>query len=258
MAIDTKQITKLRQATGAGIADVKNALGEADNDFDKAVEILRKSGTLKADKKAERATNEGVIAMNQQGNKIATVGLGSETDFVARNEEFIQSVDEFAAKLMEVGVDEFRTWADEKIKNELIVKIGENLQLISVEILEGEVIGKYLHSNKKIAAVVVLTGGSEELANDLAMQVTAMYPKYVKPKDVPAEELDKEKEIYRERLKSEGKPENIWDKIMEGKLKKYYQEVCLLKQTYIKDDSMTIEQLIDGKAEVVKFVRYQI
>jgi len=259
--IDTKLITKLRELTGAGIADCKAALEESDSDLDKAVEALRKKGVLKAAKKSDRATNEGVISIAQGDKKVATVGLACETDFVARTDDFIKTVDEFSVKLLEVGQGEFKNWAEEKIKNELVVKIGENIQLIDSEVVEGEVIGSYLHSNKKVAAVVVMSGGSQELANDLAMQVTAMSPQYLKPADVPAEEIEKEKEIYREQLKAENKPEAMRDKIIPGKLDKYYQSVCLLKQAFIKDDKITVEELIKQQsqgAEVIKFSRYQI
>jgi len=261
MSIDTKLITQLREATGAGIGDCKEALEEAGSDLDKAVEILRKKGAVKAAKKSERATSEGVISFTKKGNKVAVAGLACETDFVSRNEDFIKTVDEFADKLMEIGEKDFKDWADEKIKNELIVKIGENLKLVASDIIEGDVVGVYLHSNKKVASVVVLSGGDEELAVDLAMQVTAMSPKYIKPEDVTSEEIEKEKEIYREQLKAEGKPEEMWEKIIPGKLNKYYQEVCLIKQAYIKEDKKSVEQLLKEKGEnieVVEFKRYQI
>ena len=259
--IDTQLITKLRKISGAGIADCKSALEEADSDIDKALEILRKKGSVKAAKKAERETSEGVIAIASEGNKLAIVGLACETDFVARNEYFVNAVNDFSKKLLEMGLDEFKPWAEAKIKDELIIKIGENIQLANADIMEGEVLGSYLHSNKKIASVVVLSGGSQELATDLAMQVTAMSPQYVKPEDVPADEIEKEKEIYKEQLKTEGKPEEMWDKIIPGKLNKYYGEVCLIKQAFIKDDKMKVEELVkqagDG-VQVIKFSRYSV
>ncbi len=261
MSIDTKVITKLRELTGAGIADCKVALEESNGDIEKAVEILRKKGAVKASKKADRLTKEGVIAVVKEGNRVAIVGLACETDFVARNEDFGKTVSEFAQKLLTEGQPTFKAWAEDKIKNELIVKIGENIQLVIAEIIKGEVIGTYLHSNKKIVSVVVLSSGNRELAIDLAMQIAAMSPKYIKPEDIQAQEIEKEKEIYREQLKGEGKPEAMWDKIIPGKLNKYYQEVCLLKQAYIKDDKITIEQLIKKQGDdiqVLKFSRFQI
>lgn len=259
--VDAKLIVQLREQTGAGILDAKKALEETGGDLAQAADLLRKKGVVKAASKAERATQEGLIAMARQVNKMAVVTLACETDFVARNPDFVKTAEEFAKKLLDDGAAGFKEWAEAKIQNELVVKIGENIQLGNFEIIEGEVLGNYLHSNKKIAAAVVLSGGTEQLAGELAMQVAAMSPKYIAPSDVPAEELGREKDIYREQLKGEGKPENILDKIIEGKLAKYYEEVCLLKQKFIKDEEMTIEALIKksgGDIKVEKFVRYSI
>ncbi len=254
-------IKKLRDETGAGIGDIKKALDEAGGDETGAVEILRKSGQKIAAKKAERSTNEGLVAMHQEGNKIAVVALACETDFVARNENFISAVDIFSKKLLEVGKDEFAKWAEAEIQNNLIVKIGENIKLGGFDIIEsssaGEIIGSYLHANNKIASVVVLTGGDEEKAKDVAMHVAAMNPTYLKPEDVPADVLEKEKEIYREQLKKEDKPEEMLEKILEGKVQKFYAEVCLIKQQYIKDDKLTIEKYL-GEAKVERFIRISL
>jgi len=250
-------IKKIREQTGAGISDVKEALEEASGDENKAVEILRKKGQKIAAKKSDRKAKEGVISITRQGNKVAVVGLNCETDFVARNENFLKAVEDFSKKLMEVGEADFKSWAEDEIKNNLIVKIGENLQLAHAKIIEGETIGSYLHSNKKLASVVVLNGGTEELAKEIAMQVTAMNPEYNSPEDVPAEVLEKEKDIYREQLKQEGKPKEMIEKILEGKINKFYAEVCLIKQQYIKDDKITIEKLLDG-AKVEHFSKFSL
>lgn len=257
MTISLDLIKKVREVTGAGINDVKKALDESGGEEQKAVEILRKQGQKIAAKKADRSTNEGLISIKKEGSKIAVVELFCETDFVARNKDFIKASDEFVQKLLALGKEKFMTWAQDKIQNDLIVKIGENIQLGKFDIIEGQILGSYLHSNKKIAAVVVLAAGDEELAKEVAMQVTAMNPKYLKPEDVPAEEIEKEKEIYREQLKNEGKPEDIVEKILEGKLQKFYTELCLLKQPYIKDDKMSIEKLLQG-AEVKQFKRFSL
>jgi len=266
MPVDIKSITQLRAMTGAGMGDCKAALEEAGGDMDKAVEIMRKKGVMKAAKKADRTTKEGVIALAKGEGKVAAVGLACETDFVALSEGFITAVNELAAELLaSKKTEQFQALAEEKIKNELVVRIGENLVLAVNQVIAGPVIGTYLHSNKKIAAVVVLNAGPAELANNLAMQVAAMAPKYVKPEDVPEEEKKKEKEIYRQQLKNEGKAEAMWDKIIEGKLAKYYTDVCLLKQAYIKDDKVVIEKLIKEagdqakeKIEVVALYRFAI
>jgi elongation factor Ts len=246
--------------TGAGVGDCKGALDEAGGDIDKAIEVLRKKGAIKAAKKSDRATKEGVIAIARQADKIAIAGLACETDFVSLSQDFIDLVGGFSQKLLEIGPEEFKTWAENKIKDELAVKIGENLQLVGGDIYEGKLIGTYLHSNKKIAGIVVLNGGTPELAGDLAMQVVAMSPKYITPEEVDQGEMEKEKEIYRAQLKNEGKQEAMWDKIIAGKLQKYFTDVCLVKQAFIKDDKKSIEKLLaeNGNAKIVAFKRYQI
>jgi len=257
MNISVDLIKKLREESGAGLGDVKEALVQGQGDLTKALEILRKKGQKIAAKKSGRTAKEGVIAFYRAGNKIAAVGLNCETDFVARNENFLSAVDGFAKKLMAIGEADFNAWAEEEIKNSLIVKIGENLQLAFAKIIEGNILGGYLHSNKKAAAVVILNGGTEELAKAVAMQVTAMNPQYGSPEDVPAEIIAKEKEIYKEQLKQEGKPAEMIEKILTGKIQKFYTEVCLIKQPYIKDDKISIEKLLNG-AKVTQFTKFTL
>lgn len=272
--IDISQVKKLRDLTGAGMMDCQKALEETNSDIDGAVEVLRKKGGKVADKKSSRTVNEGVIAIAKKDHQIAVIALNCETDFVAKNEDFIRATDEFAQKLLETGKEKFKTWAELKIKDELIVKIGENLQLGKFDILKGKIINFYLHSNKKIASVVILSGGDDDLAKEIAMHVTAMNPQYLQIDDVPSDVVEKEREIYKEQLKSaegfdpstssgqageKGKPEDIVEKILEGKLNKFYKEVCLLKQAYIKDDKISIEKLLsDHQASIEKFERYSL
>jgi len=253
-------IKEIRQITGAGMSDVKKALDEANGDRAKAIEFLRKRGQKIAAKKSDREVKEGVIAFEQQTNKVAIVALACETDFVAKNEDFKAAVKELAVKLMAIGKTEFEAWATKYIQDELIVKIGENIKLLNFDIFEGDfVIGRYLHSNKKVASVVALNGGNETLANEIAMHATAMAPSYIKPEDVPAEIIDKEKEIYIEQLKKENKPADVMAKILEGKVKKFYTEVCLIKQAFIKDDKKSIEKLLqENDATIENFVYYSL
>ncbi|MBU1202952.1 translation elongation factor Ts [Patescibacteria group bacterium] len=247
-------IKEVRQITGAGMSDVKVALDEAGGDREKAIEILRKKGQKIAAKKSDREIKEGVIAISSGDKKVALVGLGCETDFVAKNEDFQNAVSELSAKLLEMGKDNFSDWATKYIQDELIVKIGENLQLVFSEIFEGNTIGTYLHSNKKVASVVVLSSGQEEIAKEIAMHTAALAPKYLKPEEVPSDVLDKEKEVYAEQLKNEGKPADMIAKISLGKVNKFYSEVCLLKQPYVKDDKKSIEQFAqDNNAVIEKF-----
>jgi len=252
-------IKEVRQITGAGISDVKEALDEAGGDREKAIEILRKKGQKIAAKKSDREIKEGVIALASADNKLAVVGLGCETDFVAKNDDFKNAVQELAAKLLSMGKDGFQEWATKYIQDELIVKIGENLTLIFTDVFEGNVIGSYLHSNNKVASVVVLSEGSEDIAKEVAMHAAAMAPKYLQPDEVDTAELEKEKEIYREQLKKEGKPEDMLEKILTGKVQKYYTEVCLLKQPYVKDDKKSIEQfLADNGAKIEAFKYFSL
>ncbi len=249
-------IKKLRDATGAGMVDCQNALAETNGDFEAAVELLRKKGVEKAGKKADRETNEGLIATAPADGGVAFVALACETDFVARNDDFIAAVTSFAEKLAADGEEVFKDWAEETIKNELIVKIGENIQLADFALISGPVVGQYVHSNGKVASAVVLSGGDQQLADDIAMQVVAMKPQYLTPADVPAEVLDKEREVYREQMANENKPAEVMDKIVEGKLNKFYSEACLIKQSFIKDEDKTIEQLLADAGVEIQSFRY--
>lgn len=262
-------IKELREKTGAGISDCKKALEEAGNDLEKAVEILRKKGIAKAAKRSDRETGEGVIKVStSDDNKIGFIlEVNAETDFVIRSERFQNFAEQVLALakenkpqdkdgLMALPLDGMTV--KESLDN-LSGVIGEKLDIKRYEILpaSGTVVG-YSHMGGKIGVLVALDKeGQADLARDIAMQVAAANPKYLDPSQVPAEELNKEKEIYAEQLKKEGKPENIIEKIMEGKINKYYEEVCLIKQEYIKDDKKRVEQVL-GDVKVEKFIRYSI
>lgn len=252
-------VKKIRQVTGAGMSDINKALAEANGDEAKAVEILRKAGQKIAAKKADREIKEGTIVFAESAGKLAVVALGCETDFVARNPDFIAQVQALADELLKRGKDDFQAWANDKIQNDLIVKIGENLQLVKFDLIESTIMGSYLHSNRKVAAVVTLKAGTAEVARDVAMHAAAMSPKYLQPEEVPAELVDKEKEIYTEQLKNEGKPEAMWEKIMPGKIAKFYSDVCLLKQAYVKDDKQSVEQYLKANnAEIDKYFYFSL
>ncbi|MEK7653394.1 MAG: translation elongation factor Ts [Patescibacteria group bacterium] len=257
MNINIKIISQLRDQTGAGIGDCKAALAETGGDIEKAIEVLRKKGEIKAAKKADRETKEGLVALAKGEGKLAAVVLACETDFVSRGDDFIKTAGDFAKKLLTDGEAGFREWAEGVIKNELVVKIGENIQLADFGVMSGEIIGSYLHSNKKVAGAVVLRGGDNSLADEIAMQVAAMSPKYLNLAVIPADILEKEKEIYREQLKNENKPEAIWNKIIDGKLAKFYEENCLLNQIYIKDETKKISDFL-GDAEIINFKRFSV
>lgn len=250
------------------MASCKKALDEAGNDIEKAVEILRKMGIAKASKRGARETSEGIIKLDKSGDGGTgyIVEINSETDFVSRNEKFKGLADEIlnVIKDKEPGDPEALLSADmasgtvkENLDN-LSGTIGEKMVVRNFDIVKGETVNFYSHMAGRIGVLIALDkAGKEELARDIAMQVAAANPKYVNVEDVPASEIEKEKEIYREQLLKEGKPENIIDKILIGKINKYFEEVCLVKQEYIKDDKMKVEQIL-GDVKVLKFIRYSL
>jgi len=265
-----EQIKQLRDKTGCGISDCKKALEESSGDIDKAAEILRKKGIAKAAKRADREASEGIIlaAVNENNTEGYMLEVNSETDFVARNEKFQDFSNKVFVILKEkkcASAEELLGVAmeDSTVKEQLESfsgVIGEKLEIKNAVVIKNEsgTIGSYLHLGGKIGILISLNKpGEKELAVDMAMQVAAANPKYLKPEDVPAEELDKEKEIYREQLLKEGKPEQMIEKIMPGKLKKYYEEICLVKQEYIKDDKKKVEEVLDG-VEVLEYARFAL
>jgi len=250
MSITIDQIKSLRDATSLSISLCKQALEASNGDQEKAIEYLRKQGAMKAAKKADRATNEGVIAISIKNNKAGIMKLACETDFVAKNEAFRAFANSLAEKVL-AG----KTATDLKEElNEQIMKIGENLQIIEANVIEGPILNAYIHSTAKLAAIIVLNKGNAELAKDLCMQVAATNPQFIYPEDVSEDVLNKEKEIWKEQLKKEGKPEQIWDKIMMGKEKKFREENSLVTQEFVKDSEKKIKDLL-GDIKVEKMMR---
>lgn len=257
MAVSLDQIKELREMTGVSMMACKKALEETDGDVDKAVDLLRKKGEAKAVDRAARATNQGVIAVKIDGNKIGMVKVLSETDFVARGDDFIAMADALADKALKEEIKEGDT--DVAELKDAVLKMGENIQLGDVKLIEGENLGVYIHSNKKIGVVVSLKGGSEELAKDVAMHAAATAPTCLSPDEVAQELVDREKEIWKDQLAKEGKPAEIMDKIMMGKEKKFREENALVKQAFVKDPEKTVEQLLEeGGATVESFYRMAI
>ena len=259
----------LREKSGAGMVDCKKALEESSDDIDKAIEILRKKGIAKAAKRGERETREGIIRVdiNENNTEGYIVEINSETDFVARNEQF-QDFSEKIIKLMKekkpsnldelFGLDMDGMTVKEKLDN-LSGVIGEKLDIKGMDILNSDgTVAAYSHMGGKIGVLVSLDkSGENDLAYEIAMQIAATDPKCIIPEEVSEEDINKEKEIYREQLAKEGKPENIIEKILEGKISKYFEEVCLIKQEYIKEDKKKVEDILgDVKAE--KFIRYNL
>lgn len=264
-----ENIKILRDKTGAGIVDCKNALDEAGGDLSRAVEILRKKGLAKAAKRGAREAREGLIKVALEGD--AKTGymmeMNAETDFVVRSEKF----QELAAKVMRLIMEKQPQNLAELMALEInggIVKeilanlsgvMGEKLAIKRYDRLKSAgKVAAYAHAGSRIGTLVALAeDGQNELAFNLAMQIAAANPKYIYPADVPVEEIEREKEIYQAQLLKEGKPENMIDKIIQGKLAKFYEEVCLVKQEYIKDEDKRVEDILDG-VRVERFIRYSL
>ena len=260
MAISAQDVNKLRQMTGAGMMDCKKALTEADGDFDKAIELLRKKGQKVSASRADRETSEGVVfaKTNAEGTEGALIAFTCETDFVAKNEEFIQLGNQiaelaFAQKPESTEALNSMSLGDltvgEKIV-ELTGKIGEKLEVKAFEILSGEAIVPYIHSNSKLGVLVALknVNGTDvtEAGKDVAMQIAAMNPVAVDKDGVDSSIVEKEVEIGKDQARQEGKPEEMIEKIAMGKLNKFFKENTLLSQAFVKDNSKSIAQYLDG------------
>lgn len=253
MTVTAAQVKELREKTGVAMLACKKALVEANGDMNEAMELLKKRGQAKAASKGDRSTGEGGIAISGR----AIISVLCETDFVARNEEFIALLDELAQKADAEGVDAMTAYF-ETIKADKMQKIGENLVLGKAMIIEGgDTIGGYVHTNKKVATVVALNGGAEEQARDVAMHATAMNPLVANPEDIDAELIEAEKAAAKEELLAAGKPENILDKIIEGKIKKFCAERAMTTQPFVKNGDQTVGEYL-GDAKLVDFIRMSI
>lgn len=257
MTVSLDDIKKLREATGVSMMSCKKALEESNGDFEKAIEILRKKGEAKALDRVGRSTSNGAVVVKSTNGKAALVQLECETDFVARGEEFLALVERISDKLLKGEIKpEDRDLPEIK---DYAIKLGENVRIADMRVIEGENLGDYIHSNKKIGVLVSLKGGNKELARDIAMHVAATNPRVLSPEEISQDLVDKEKEIWSEQLKTEGKPAEMIDKIMMGKEKKFREENALIKQVFVKDSEKTIEQLLkSAEAEIREFVRFAI
>ncbi len=268
-SITASMVKELRERTGLGMMDCKKALSDADGDMEKAIEDLRKASGLKAAKKASRVAAEGVVMtkISEDGNRGVIVEVNSETDFVARDENFLG----FAEKALDSAFDEGEASVEELLekgleisRQALVQKIGENINLRRLERLNFEnanqgIVESYVHNNGKIGVLISLQGGDEALARDIAMHVAAVNPMVVRPEDVPEDILTKESEIYSAQARDSGKPEEIVEKMISGRLRKFVAEVSLLEQQFVKDPEITIRDLLkEVGADIVQFVRYEV
>ncbi|HZG15111.1 MAG TPA: translation elongation factor Ts [Candidatus Bathyarchaeia archaeon] len=272
MAISAQSVKELRERTGAGMMDCKKALEETNGDMEKAIDLLRERGIAKAAKKAGRIAAEGLTAIATAGNKAAIVEVNCETDFVAKNPEFQTLVKDIAEHVVgqnpatvEAALEQPFKGAGETLAhviNEKISTIGENISLRRfsvVEVSDG-VIGGYLHMGGKIGVVVALEGSKDEgLAKDLGMHVAASNPRFIDRSEVSADEIEREREVLKNQALSEGKPEAIVEKMVEGRLSKYFEEYCLVEQPFVKDPDKKVSALLkDAGATVKTFVRFQV
>ena len=267
--ISASLVKELREATGAGMLDCKKALEASNGNIDEAVTWLREKGISKAAKKASRIAAEGLAVAKINGNKAVVVEVNSETDFVAKNAEFTGLVDTIANVVLNGDVttveDALKLEVDGTTVEELIAgktaTIGEKLSFRRFEVVtkeDSQVFGTYSHMGGKIVALTVLSS-DEELAKDIAMQVAAMRPLYLDRTQVPAEVLEKEKTILREQAENEGLDASKLDMIVNGRVNKYYEEVCLVDQGFIKENKMKVNKYVESKnSSVVSFVRYEV
>ena len=268
--ISAKQVSELRNLTGAGMMDCKKALSETNGDMDKAVDWLREKGIAKSAKKASRIAAEGLANIYIDGNKAVILEINSETDFVSKNEEFTGMIDTIGNTILKSDVSsleealELKT--DEGTINDLIIqktaKIGEKLSFRRFELVtknDNEVFGSYLHMGGKIAVLTVLENTKEDVARDVAMQAAAMKPLYLNSEEIPSDVLDREKEVFKTQAMEEGKPADIAEKMVNGRIKKFYKEVCLVNQAFIKDGDIDVETYVKNNGgKVNKMIRFEV
>ena len=270
MEITASLVKDLREATGAGMMDCKKALSECNGNMDEAVNWLREKGIAKSAKKESRIAAEGLANIYVDGNNAVIVEVNSETDFVSKNEEFRAMIDTIGTTILAsdaTTVEEANALAcEEGTLADLVIaktaKIGEKLSLrrfVKVTKTDDESFGSYIHMGGKIAVLTVIKKASEEVAREVAMQAAAMKPLYVFTEDVPADVLDAERQVQKEIAINEGKPADIAEKMVEGRIKKYYKEICLAEQPFIKDGDISVNKYVaNNGGEIKSMVRYEV
>lgn len=260
-------VKELREITGAGMMDCKKALVECEGDKDKAIDYLREKGIAKAAKKAGRIASEGVVAAASDGNTACIVEINSETDFVAKNENFQTLVKKIAehivackpADMDALNASQMDGKTVAEVMTEAVASIGEKLSLRRFEVYTTEdgQLATYIHMGGKIGVIVELSGGDATLGKDVAMQIAAAKPQCIGREDVDQEALAHEREVLRKQALEEGKPEKIVEKMVDGRINKYYKEVCLVEQEFVKDSDKTIKDILAG-VEVRRFARFEM
>mgnify|MGYP004468770241 FL=1 len=268
--VDAKTVAELRAKTGAGMMDCKKALSETNGDINAAIDYLREKGIAKAAKKESRIAAEGLANVYISGNKAVILEVNSETDFVSKNEEFTSMLDTIGNTILNSNAktveEALELPCEEGTIKDLIIaktaKIGEKLSLRRIEVVEktdDETFGSYLHMGGKIAVLTVLTGANEEVAKDVAMQAAAMKPEFVREDEIPTDRVEKERAIFKEQAMNEGKPAEIAEKMVEGRLKKFFKEICLVSQSFIKNGDIDVATYVKNNGgEVKSMIRYEV
>lgn len=262
-AISASQVKELREKTGLGLMDCKKALEGANGDMELAIEELRKTSGVKASKKSGRSAADGLIAIESTAQDIFMIEVNCETDFVARDDSFVSFTKETLQTYTgnpESSLEELLNNGIEDNREKLVQKLGENIIVRRVAKTENSsTVGSYLHSNQKIGCIVSLDGGDESLANDIAMHAAATDPMDISPSDIPEEIVAKEREIFKAQSEESGKPAEIIEKMIEGKVSKFLAEVSLTEQDFVKDPNTKISQLLkDNNANILSFTRYEV
>ena len=263
MTIKAQDVKELREKTGLGMMECKKALEEANGNLEEAIKNLRKSSALKAEKKASRTAVEGIITSKISDKQITFVEVNCETDFVAKDENFINFCEETLKVAVEASSEENLldevSESMEKQRMSLVQKIGENIIIRKVKKISGEVLESYIHSNKKIAAGVSLDQGSPEIAKEIAMHIAASNPIVLSPEDLDESYINSEREIFRSQVEKEDKPEEIKEKMIQGKLNKQLADVSLLKQPFVKDPSKSVGAFLsESNTKISSFIRIEV
>ncbi|WP_082234170.1 translation elongation factor Ts [Halobacillus massiliensis] len=273
MAINAKMVKELREKTGAGMMDCKKALTETDGDMDKAIDWLREKGISKAAKKADRIAAEGSAYIAVEGNTAALLEVNCETDFVTKNDQFKNLLNVIGQHLIankpatvEEALEQEVSGEDRKLGDfitDIVAKIGEKISLrrfVVKEKTDNDAFGAYIHMGGRIGVLTVLEGSTDEtVAKDVAMHVAAVNPRYVSRDEIPEEEANAERETLKTQALNEGKPENIVEKMVEGRLNKFFQEICLLEQDFVKDPDQKVKKYVaSAGGEIKGFVRFEV
>ena len=268
--MNTSLIKELRDLSGAGLMDCKKALEASNNDIDEAIDYLRKKGISKAAKKADRVAAEGLSTVVIDGNNASIVEVNCETDFVAKNEKFVNLVNKIAELIVKNDVktmeESMSLSTEEGTLNDTIVNftatIGEKIsfrRFARLSKTDSQNFGSYIHMGGRIAVLTLLEGADEETAKDVSMHAAAMRPSYVKREDVPAEEVERETSVLKEQAMNEGKPAEIAEKMVNGRINKFYKEICLEEQDFVKDSDMTVGAFVKSKnGSIVNMVRFEV